>query len=216
MDDEPDRISRVHRERRWSNENQKKQNSCRNSRFMLTLLKLFDYRLLKQFEFKILVASAFLFPMGFNIPFVYSSARTTIPVEYARMIGPIIGISNLVMRNILGILAYKRRSWTLGLCGCGLIFGGVSVLISAFYGENLIWFQFLYGFSYAVAPGVYIYLPYLSLQYYPLSFPWNSCLFHTERFDIREIPGTFKTDQRFWDYLIGHGNGRLYWDYNCW
>ncbi|XP_033152392.1 monocarboxylate transporter 9 isoform X4 [Drosophila mauritiana] len=170
LDDESDRVSRVHKERRWSNENTKKQNSCRNSRFMLTLLKLFDYRLLKQFEFKILVASAFLFPMGFNIPFVYSSARTTIPIEYARMIGPIIGISNLVMRNILGILAYKRRTWTLGLCGCGLVFGGFSVLISAFYGENLIWFQFLYGFSYAVAPAVYstlrglIYVKYLGLS----------------------------------------------------
>ncbi|KMY93818.1 monocarboxylate transporter 9 isoform X2 [Drosophila simulans] len=170
LDDESDRVSRVHKERRWSNEHTKKQNSCRNSRFMLTLLKLFDYRLLKQFEFKILVASAFLFPMGFNIPFVYSSARTTIPIEYARMIGPIIGITNLVMRNILGILAYKRRTWTLGLCGCGLVFGGVSVLISAFYGENLIWFQFLYGFSYAVAPAVYstlrglIYVKYLGLS----------------------------------------------------
>ncbi|XP_043643224.1 uncharacterized protein LOC122613221 isoform X2 [Drosophila teissieri] len=174
VDGEGDDTSRQHRRthsvRRWSEELPKKKNTCRNSRFMLTLLKLFDYHLLKQFEFKILVASAFLFPMGFNIPFVYSSARTTVPVEYARMIGPIIGISNLVMRNILGIIAYKRRTWTLGLCGGGLVFGGFSVLISAFYGENLIWFQMLYGMSYAVAPAVYstlrglIYVKYLGLS----------------------------------------------------
>ncbi|XP_039481538.1 uncharacterized protein LOC120445300 isoform X2 [Drosophila santomea] len=173
-DGEGDGTSREHRRthsvRRWSEEQPKKKTSCRNSRFMLTLLKLFDYHLLKQFEFQILVASALLYPMGFNIPFVYSSARTTIPVEYARMIGPIIGISNLVLRNILGILAYKRRTWTLKLCGSGLVFGGLSVLISAFYGQNLIWFQFLYGMSYAVAPAVFstlrglIYVKYLGLS----------------------------------------------------
>ncbi|EDV56001.2 uncharacterized protein Dere_GG20472 [Drosophila erecta] len=174
LGDEGDGTSREpkgnHNEARWSNEVPKKPNACGNSRFMLTLLKLFDYHLLKQFEFQILVASAFLYPMGFNIPFVYSSARTTIPVKYARMIGPIIGISNLVLRNILGFLAYKRRTWTLGLCGCGLVFGGFSVFISAFYGQNLIWFQFLYGISYAVAPAVFstlrglIYVKYLGLS----------------------------------------------------
>lgn len=34
---------------------------------------LFDFRLLAIMEFRILLLSAFLFPMGFNIPFVYST-----------------------------------------------------------------------------------------------------------------------------------------------
>lgn len=36
---------------------------------------LFDFRLLEMLEFRILLASAFLFPMGFNIPFVYSTGK---------------------------------------------------------------------------------------------------------------------------------------------
>lgn len=36
---------------------------------------LFDFRLLAIMEFRILLLSAFLFPMGFNIPFVYSTGK---------------------------------------------------------------------------------------------------------------------------------------------
>lgn len=38
---------------------------------------LFDFRLLDIMEFRILLLSAFLFPMGFNIPFVYSTGEWT-------------------------------------------------------------------------------------------------------------------------------------------
>ncbi|XP_052839769.1 uncharacterized protein LOC128254628 isoform X2 [Drosophila gunungcola] len=160
-----------HRMQRWAKEPPKKPTAkkCRNSRFMVTLLKLFDYHLLKKFEFRVLVASALLYPMGFNIPFVYSSSRTKIPVEYARLIGPIIGSTNFLVRNICGLLAYKRKTWTTNICGCGLVFGGSSVFISAFYGQDLVWFQVLYGVCYGVAPAVFatlrglIYVKYLGL-----------------------------------------------------
>ncbi|XP_016946509.1 uncharacterized protein LOC108022175 isoform X2 [Drosophila biarmipes] len=166
VDDEDPSTSRVSH-RRWAKESetkQKKQNRC-----VATLVKLFDYHLLKKFEFQVLVASAFLFPMGFNIPFVYSYARTTIPEEYARLIGPTIGITNVVVRNTCGFLAYKRREWTTNICGVGLVYGGCAIFISAFYGRDLIWFQFLYGVSYGVAPAVFstlrglIYVKYLGL-----------------------------------------------------
>lgn len=39
---------------------------------------LFDFRLLAIMEFRILLVSAFLFPMGFNIPFVYSTGEIKI------------------------------------------------------------------------------------------------------------------------------------------
>ncbi|XP_017133111.1 uncharacterized protein LOC108149774 isoform X1 [Drosophila elegans] len=160
-----------HRDQRWAKGPPKKQNAMkyRKSRFMVTLVKLFDYHLLKKFEFRVLVASALLFPMGFNVPFVYSSSRTKIPVEYARLIGPIIGITNFLMRNVCGFLAYKRKTWTTYICGCGLVFGGSFVFISAFYGQDLVWFQVLYGVCYGVAPAVFatlrglIYVKYLGL-----------------------------------------------------
>ncbi|KAH8348132.1 hypothetical protein KR084_004536, partial [Drosophila pseudotakahashii] len=138
--------------------------------FVITLVKLFDYHLLKKFEFQVLVASAFLFPMGFNIPYIYSFARTTIPREYARFLGPTIGITQLVMRNACGFVAYKRLHWTTNICGYGLVFGGCAVFISAFYGQDLIWFQFLYATSYGVASAVFatlrglIYVKYLGLS----------------------------------------------------
>ncbi|XP_016979732.1 uncharacterized protein LOC108045062 isoform X3 [Drosophila rhopaloa] len=161
-----------HRMQRWEKVPPKKQNakSWRNSRVMLTLVKLFDYHLMKNFEFRVLVASAFLYPMGFNIPYVYSSARTTIPREYAQLIGPIIGATNFLIRNICGFLAFKRSTWTTFICGGGLVFGGSFVFISAFYGQDLIWFQFLYGICYGVAPAVFatlrglIYVKYLGLS----------------------------------------------------
>ncbi|XP_037713697.1 uncharacterized protein LOC119549604 isoform X2 [Drosophila subpulchrella] len=163
--DEPS-TSRVSH-RRWAKGPEtpkKKQGRC-----MATLVKLFDYHLLKRFEFQVLVASAFLYPLGFNIPYVYSFARTTIPMEYGRLIGPTIGITNVILRNVCGFLAYKRRDWTTGICGAGMVYGGCAVFISAFYGQDLIWFQFLYGISYGVAPAVFatlrglIYVKYLGL-----------------------------------------------------
>nr|XP_044249032.1 uncharacterized protein LOC108062505 [Drosophila takahashii] len=168
-DDEDRSTSRVnHRTQRWAKEPPSKPK--KDSVFMATLVKLFDYHLLKKFEFQVLVAAAFLFPMGFNIPYVYSFARTTIPREYARFLGPIIGLTQLVLRNACGFVAYKRLNWTTNICGYGLVFGGCAVLISAFYGQDLIWFQFLYAISYGVAPAVFstlrglIYVKYLGLS----------------------------------------------------
>lgn len=43
---------------------------------------LFDFRLLAIMEFRILVLSAFLFPMGFNIPFVYSTGKTRLSHKF--------------------------------------------------------------------------------------------------------------------------------------
>lgn len=131
----------------------KKKKRCAESKFMIALSRLFDYRLFKLFEFRILVASAFLFPMGFNIPFVYSRARTTIPDEFANLIAPSIGLTNFAIRIACGFVAYKRRAWTTVICGGGLVFGGFFVLVSAFYGDDLVWFQMVYGLCYGVAPG---------------------------------------------------------------
>ncbi|XP_017039178.1 LOW QUALITY PROTEIN: uncharacterized protein LOC108086692 [Drosophila ficusphila] len=155
---------------RWKAPPKKPVPKWRQSRFVTTLVKLFDYHLLKNFEFQILVTSAFLYPMGFNIPFIYSGARAEIPKKYARMIGPVIGITNLLFRNLLGFLAFKRRTWPSGLYGYGLIFGGGAVFVSAFFGQDLIWFQMFYGASFAVASAVYstmrglIYVKYLGLS----------------------------------------------------
>ncbi|KAH8290749.1 hypothetical protein KR054_005602 [Drosophila jambulina] len=152
-----------------STKGQQRRKGCSGSKFMVILSRLFDYHLFKQFEFKILVASAFLYPMGFNIPFVYSKARTTIPRDYAILITPAIGFTNFTVRNICGFVAYKRRNWTRNLCGGGLVFGGCFVFASAFFGKDLVWFQILYGLCYGVAPAVYstlraiIYVKYLGL-----------------------------------------------------
>lgn len=121
--------------------------------FVRGLFRLFDFHLLKQFEFRVLVASAFLFPMGMNIPFVYSKARVTIPWEYAGFITPAIGLSNFAVRVACGFIAYKKRELDTVVCGGGLAFGGVIVLVSAFYGTDLVWFQIFYGLCYGVAPG---------------------------------------------------------------
>ncbi|XP_017024367.1 monocarboxylate transporter 9 isoform X2 [Drosophila kikkawai] len=142
---------------------------CVESKFMRMLSRLFDYHLFKQFEFRILVVSAFLYPMGFNIPFVYSKARTKIHKDYANLITPAIGFTNFTCRIICGFVAYKRRTWTTNICGGGLVFGGFFVFLSAFFGQDLVWFQMLYGICYGVAPAVYatlraiIYVKYLGL-----------------------------------------------------
>ncbi|KAH8305930.1 hypothetical protein KR018_004601 [Drosophila ironensis] len=141
-----------------------------NSKFMRGLTTLFDYHMLSQFEFRVLVASAFLYPMGFNIPFVYSKVRTTIPPSQAAFIGPAIGISNFAVRIVCGFVAFKRRSLTTSTCGGGLIFGGAFVFLSAFYGKDKFWFQIVYGLCYGVAPAVYstlraiIYVKYVGLS----------------------------------------------------
>ncbi|XP_032293102.1 monocarboxylate transporter 9 isoform X1 [Drosophila virilis] len=140
-----------------------------HTKVMKGMNRLFDVHLLKSFEFRILLAAAFFYPMGFNIPFLYSKMRTSIPAEYARMIGPAIGASNFVTRILCGFIAYKLRSWTNYICGGGMFLGGVMVFISAFFGTDLIWFQMVYGLCYGIAPAVYatlralIYVRYLGL-----------------------------------------------------
>ncbi|XP_032585732.1 uncharacterized protein LOC6580981 isoform X2 [Drosophila mojavensis] len=132
--------------------------------------RLFDMHLLKSYEFRVLLASAFLYPMGFNIPFLYSKMRTTVPNQYAQMIGPAIGTSNFIVRILCGFVAYKLRNWTNYICGGGMVLGGIAVLVSAFFGSDLVWFQVLYGLCYGVAPAVYatlralIYVRYLGLS----------------------------------------------------
>ncbi|XP_070134620.1 monocarboxylate transporter 9 isoform X2 [Drosophila bipectinata] len=149
---------------------QPKKRSCMDNMFVKALFRLFDFHLLKQFEFRVLVASAFLFPMGMNIPFVYSKARVTISKEYAYFITPAIGLSNFAVRIVCGFIAYKKRELDTLVCGGGLAFGGLVVLGSAFYGTDLVWFQIFYGLCYGVAPAVYstlralIYVRYLGLS----------------------------------------------------
>ncbi|XP_030554682.1 uncharacterized protein LOC115758262 isoform X3 [Drosophila novamexicana] len=100
---------------------------------------------------------------------LHTKMRTSIPAEYARMIGPAIGASNFVTRILCGFIAYKLRSWTNYICGGGMFLGGVMVFISAFFGTDLIWFQMVYGLCYGIAPAVYatlralIYVRYLGL-----------------------------------------------------
>ncbi|XP_023159925.2 uncharacterized protein LOC111592122 isoform X2 [Drosophila hydei] len=149
----------------------KSKNRCWIHRKIIKAMnRLFDTHLLKSFEFRVLLASAFFYPMGFNIPFLYSKMRTTIPIKYAQMIGPAIGTSNLVMRILCGFVAYKLRNWTNYICGGGMVLGGMVVFISAFFGSDLVWFQLFYGLCYGVAPAVYatlraiIYVRYLGLS----------------------------------------------------
>lgn len=141
-------------------------------RSMRALNRLFDVHLLGSFEFRVLLASAFLYPMGLNIPFVYSRTRTTIPLEYAQWIGPAIGATNFIARILCGFVAYKLRDWTSYICGGGMLLGGTMVFISAFYGSDLVWFQLAYGLIYGVAPGTQLTaLTYSSLNL-PLPFPF--------------------------------------------
>ncbi|BFG03856.1 uncharacterized protein DMAD_02985 [Drosophila madeirensis] len=141
-----------------------------HNKIVKALNRLFDYHLLESFEFRVLVASAFFYPMGFNIPFVYSKARTDIPSEYANLIGPAIGLMNFAMRISCGFAAYKLGGCTTYICGGGMFFGGFFVFISAFFGSDIVWFQVLYGLCYGVAPAVYatlralIYVRYLGLS----------------------------------------------------
>ncbi|XP_034102187.1 uncharacterized protein LOC117566752 [Drosophila albomicans] len=137
---------------------------------MKAMNRLFDMHLLRTFEFRVLLTSAFLYPMGFNIPFVYSKERTTIPLKYAQWIGPAIGATSFLMRIVCGFVAYKLRNWTNYICGGGMMLGGIMVFVSAFYGSDLVWFQFAYGLLYGVAPAVFatlralIYVRYLGLS----------------------------------------------------
>ncbi|XP_073845958.1 tarag [Musca autumnalis] len=116
---------------------------------------LFDFRLLELLEFRILLASAFLFPMGFNIPFVYSTVRVQIEPSFAKLISPSIGFSNFAFRIASGFVAYKYRDYTTFICGGGMVFGGIAVCASAFYGLDVVWFQFLYAICYGIAPAFY-------------------------------------------------------------
>ncbi|XP_075167416.1 tarag [Haematobia irritans] len=117
--------------------------------------QLFDFRLLAIKEFRLLWLSAFLFPMGFNIPFVYSTVRVQIEPGLAKLISPSIGFSNFAFRIASGFVAYKFRQHTTYICGGGMVFGGVAVLVSAFYGLDVVWFQFLYAICYGIAPAFY-------------------------------------------------------------
>ncbi|KNC27502.1 hypothetical protein FF38_12336 [Lucilia cuprina] len=116
---------------------------------------LFDFRLLAIMEFRVLLLSAFLFPMGFNIPFVYSTVRVQIDASFAKLISPTIGFSNFAFRIASGFVAFKFREYTTYICGGGMVFGGVAVLVSAFYGLDVVWFQFLYAMCYGIAPAFY-------------------------------------------------------------
>ncbi|XP_065366934.1 uncharacterized protein Targ [Calliphora vicina] len=116
---------------------------------------LFDFRLLAIMEFRILLLSAFLFPMGFNIPFVYSTVRVQIDASFAKLISPTIGFSNFAFRIASGFVAFKFREYTTYICGGGMFFGGIAVLVSAFYGLDVVWFQFLYAMCYGIAPAFY-------------------------------------------------------------
>lgn len=185
-------------------------------RSVRALNRLFDVHLLGSFEFRVLLASAFLYPMGLNIPFVYSKTRTTIPQQYAQWIGPAIGATNFIARILCGFVAYKLRDWTSYICGGGLLLGGTMVFISAFYGSDVVWFQLAYGLIYGVAPGVntYLVLP-LSLT---LATPTlltslcpRSCFRHTARPHLCALLGPVEADQRLRHHRPGHGHGRLYW-----
>ncbi|XP_028894903.2 uncharacterized protein LOC105210363 isoform X2 [Zeugodacus cucurbitae] len=117
--------------------------------------RLFDMNLLKIMEFRILLLSAFFFPMGFNIPFVYSKIRAEVDPFNASLISPTIGLSNFIFRILSGFAANKFRSQTTYLCGGGIVFGGVATLASAFYGADVVWFQYTYAACYGVAPAFY-------------------------------------------------------------
>ncbi|XP_036230519.2 monocarboxylate transporter 9 isoform X2 [Bactrocera oleae] len=117
--------------------------------------RLFDMNMLKIMEFRILLLSAFFFPMGFNIPFVYSKTRAEVDPFNASLISPTIGLSNFVFRIISGFAANKYRSQTTYMCGGGIVFGGIATLASAFYGEDVVWFQYTYAACYGVAPAFF-------------------------------------------------------------
>ncbi|XP_067633178.1 uncharacterized protein Targ [Eurosta solidaginis] len=117
--------------------------------------KLFDFNMLSIMEFRILLLSAFLFPMGFNIPFVYSKIRAEIDDFNRSLISPSIGFSNFVFRILSGFAANKYRAQTTYMCGGGIVFGGVATLVSAFYGEDVVWFQYTYAICYGVAPALF-------------------------------------------------------------
>lgn len=84
------------------------------------------------------------------------AVRVHLEAEEARLITPTIGISNLVFRIISGFIAFRYPSITTILCGFGMLVGGVAVLVSAFWGLNVFWFQILYATLYGMAPGEYI------------------------------------------------------------
>lgn len=85
--------------------------------------------------------------------FVLFSARAEVDPFNASLISPTIGLSNFVFRIISGFAANKYRSQTTYMCGGGIVFGGIATLASAFYGEDVVWFQYTYAACYGVAPG---------------------------------------------------------------
>ncbi|XP_053963364.1 uncharacterized protein LOC128866559 isoform X1 [Anastrepha ludens] len=125
------------------------------SKMFNAFAKLFDMNMLSIMEFRLLVLSAFFFPMGFNIPFVYSSIRAEVDPFNSSLISPTIGLSNFIFRIISGFAANKYRSQTTYICGGGIVFGGLAVLVSAFYGEDVVWFQYTYAACYGVAPAFF-------------------------------------------------------------
>jgi len=79
--------------------------------------------------------------------------RADIGPNLGAFIAPTIGLSNFIFRVASGFIAYKVPMHTTMICGFGIAFGGVFVFTSAFYGADIIWFQFLYGACYGVSPG---------------------------------------------------------------
>lgn len=79
--------------------------------------------------------------------------RAQIDASLARLITPTIGFSNFAFRIASGFVAFKFREYTTYICGGGMFFGGFAVFVSAFYGLDVVWFQFLYAVCYGIAPG---------------------------------------------------------------
>ncbi|XP_017476628.1 PREDICTED: uncharacterized protein LOC108366676 [Rhagoletis zephyria] len=121
------------------------------SKLFNAFAKLFDTSLLNIMEFRLLLLSAFIFSMGFNIPFVYSKIRAAIDPFNSSLISTTIGLSIFVFCIASGFIANRYRSQTIYVCGGGIVFAGLAVLVSAFYGEDVVWFQYTYAICYGVA-----------------------------------------------------------------
>ena len=79
--------------------------------------------------------------------------RVQIDQSFAKLITPTIGFSNFAFRIASGFVAFQFREYTTYICGGGMLFGGLAVFISAFYGLDVVWFQFVYAMCYGMAPG---------------------------------------------------------------
>lgn len=84
--------------------------------------------------------------------------RVQIDASFAKLISPTIGFSNFAFRIASGFVAFKFREYTTYICGGGMFFGGVAVLVSAFYGLDVVWFQFVYAMCYGIAPGKFYFI----------------------------------------------------------